>query len=627
MNSLTSFLNEGWNRLNLILSVFSIKSEFFSELADKFASPFYLFFINNDRVYWLYLLSAFTIAFFLYLVHKEDYAKAGIGTLDFIFPKKIIFHRSALNDYLFFYADMLFQGAFIGVLFSSLSLVVSRFIDFHLGFWLPYFKGGLLGAPGMGMLITLFLALVADFGLFLSHYLQHRIPWLWEFHKVHHSAEVMTPITVFRMHPVDSLLNFSVVGILSGLALGCVVFFFGDTLSLYNVAGVNSVLIFFYFAGYNLRHSHVWWSWGPVLSRIFISPAQHQIHHSAAPQHFDKNMGFTFAIWDGLFGTLYVPKEKEILTFGLGPKENEKFSTFWSLYLMPFINLAQNFKLSMLLQPMRYLSVLVFLLVVGPAVYWSNAGNSSLEAPSSVYLEDMTWQEVRDAVKAGTKTAIVPTGGTEQNGPHVILGKHNYIVKYTAGKIAEKLGHALVTPVVTYVPEGTILPPDGHMRFPGTLSVADATFEALLESTAESLKQHGFKVIALVGDSGGNQAMQQRVAEKLTSLWRDSGVRVIQVNDYYQNNGQIAYLANQGFSAPQIGGHAGIRDTSELMFVQAAGVRSRFKEDHSGADFSLVGADGDASKASPALGRILLDLKIDAAVKQIRKVLHSEPRQ
>jgi creatinine amidohydrolase/Fe(II)-dependent formamide hydrolase-like protein/sterol desaturase/sphingolipid hydroxylase (fatty acid hydroxylase superfamily) len=606
---------------------FSTKSEFFGKLASQLVSPFELFFTNNDRVYWLYLLSAFTIAFFLYLVYKEDHAKAGIGTLDFIFPKRIVFHRSAVNDYLFFYTDRLFQIAFLGVLFSSLSFVVSQGTQTHLGIWLPTLKGQLLGMENIGWAMTLFMALVADFGLFLTHYLQHKISWLWEFHKVHHSAEVMTPITVFRMHPVDNLLTFSMVGILSGLGLGCAMFLYGGDIPLYHMAGVNSVLIFFYFAGYNLRHSHIWWSWGPVLSRIFISPAQHQIHHSDAPRHFDKNMGFTFAIWDGLFGTLYIPKEKEVLTFGLGPKENEKFSTFWSLYLMPFINLAQNFKLNMLLQPKRYLSVLVFLLVVGPAIFLSHIGNPSVEAPSGVYLEDMTWQEVRDAVKAGSTTAIVPTGGTEQNGPHVILGKHNYIVKYTAGKIAEKLGHALVAPVVTYVPEGTILPPEGHMRFPGTLSVAEATFETVLEATAESLKQHGFKVIALVGDSGGNQAAQQRVAEKLKSLWRDSGVRVIQVNDYYQNNGQIAYLANQGFSAPQIGGHAGIRDTSELMFVRAAGVRGRFKEDHSGAEFSLVGADGDASKASPILGRILLDLKIDAAVKQIQKVLHSEPRQ
>jgi creatinine amidohydrolase/Fe(II)-dependent formamide hydrolase-like protein/sterol desaturase/sphingolipid hydroxylase (fatty acid hydroxylase superfamily) len=595
-------------------------------MVDVLISPFALFMTSSDRLYWVYLLTAFTIAFFLSIFRKQSYQKAGASAPAFLFPKNIIFHRSAVNDYFYFYTGMLLHVAFIAALFSSLTYVISHKVEAGLNEWLADFRGRGTGEIG-GIATTLFVALMADFALFFSHYLQHKIPWLWEFHKVHHSAEVMTPITVYRMHPVDNLLAFAMSGLMSGAALGCIHFFMGDQVVLYNVGGASVVLILFYLAGYNLRHSHVWWSWGPVLSRIFISPAQHQIHHSDAPRHFDKNMGFTFAIWDGLFGTLYVPKEKETLTFGLGPKENEKFSTFWSLYLMPFINLAQNFRLSMLLQPKRYLSVLVFLLVVGPAVYLSRSGSLSVTAPGSVYLEDMTWQEVRDAIQAGSTTAIVPTGGTEQNGPHVILGKHNYIVKYTAGKIAEKLGYALVAPVVTYVPEGTILPPDGHMRFPGTLSVAEATFEAVLESTAESLKQHGFKVIALVGDSGGNQAAQQRVAEKLTSLWRESGVRVIQVSDYYQNNSQIAYLANQGFSAPQIGGHAGIRDTSELMFVRAEGVRGRFKEDHSGADFALVGADGDAGKASPALGRILLDLKIDAAVRQIRKEVHAEPRK
>jgi creatinine amidohydrolase/Fe(II)-dependent formamide hydrolase-like protein/sterol desaturase/sphingolipid hydroxylase (fatty acid hydroxylase superfamily) len=595
-------------------------------MVNVLTSPFALFMTTGDRLYWVYLLTSFTIAFFLSIFRKQDSQKAGTSSLAFVFPKDIVFHRSAVNDYIYFYTGMLLQVAFIAGLFSSLTYVVSHKVEAGLNEWLADFKGLGHGEVG-GLATTLFLALVADFALFFSHYLQHKIPWLWEFHKVHHTAEVMTPITVHRMHPVDSLLAFGMGGLMSGAALGCIHFLMGDQVVLYNVGGTDIILILFYLAGYNLRHSHVWWSWGPVFSRIFISPAQHQIHHSDAPRHFDKNMGFTFAIWDGLFGTLYVPKEKEALTFGLGPKENEKFSTFWSLYLMPFINLAENFKLGMLLQPKRYLSVLVFLLVVGPAVYLSRTGSSSVTAPASIYLEDMTWQEVRDAIQAGSTTVIVPTGGTEQNGPHVILGKHNYIVKYTAGKIAEKLGYALVAPVVTYVPEGTILPPDGHMRFPGTISVAEATFEAVLESTAASLKQHGFKMIALVGDSGGNQAAQQRVAEKLTSLWRESGVRVIQVSDYYQNNSQIAYLANQGFSAPQIGGHAGIRDTSELMFVRAEGVRGRFKEDHSGADFALVGADGDAGKASPALGRILLDLKIDAAVRQIRKELHSEPRK
>ncbi len=588
------------------------------DVVNALVAPFALFLAINDRLYWGYLLVAFTVAFFLYVTHKQDYEKAGVGTLDFIFPKTIVFHRSALNDYGYFYTNMLLQAAFIGALFSSLAMVVSQRVETGLTGWLPDVKGCWRGAVG-GLPATLLLAVVADFALFFSHYLQHKIPWLWAFHKVHHSAEVMTPITVYRMHPVDNILALGMSGLLSGAALGCISFLMGNPVVLYTIGGTDVVVILFYFLGYNLRHSHVWWSWGPVLNRIFISPAQHQIHHSAASQHFDKNMGFTFAFWDALFGTLYVPKTKETLTFGLGAKENEKFATFWSLYLRPVIHLAQNFRLRMLLQPKRYGSVLVFLAVVVPSVYGNHAGKQAAQAPGGVYLEEMTWQEVQNAIKAGSTTAIIPTGGTEQNGPQMILGKHNAIVKYAAGKIAEKLGQALVAPVVAYVPEGTISPPAGHMKFSGTLSVAEATFEAVLEAAAESLKQHGFKVIALVGDSGGNQAAQQRVAERLTRLWRHAGVRVLQINDYYQNNGQLAYLMKQGFSVSQIGGHAGIRDTSELMFVQPEGIRERFRDDHSGADFAQIGADGDAGKASPMLGRILLDLKVDAAVNQIRR--------
>lgn len=587
-------------------------------MLDQLTAPFALFITNTDRIYWLYLLSSFTIAFFLFIVHKQDYAKSGQNAIAVIFPKDVFWHRSSINDYLFFYTGMLFQIAFIGVLFSSLSLIVSYLTESNLNALLPGLKFKLTGKYGAGLLCTLFLAVIADFALFFSHYLQHRIAWLWEFHKVHHSAEVMTPITVYRMHPVDNILAFSMGGLFSGAALGGMSFFMGDTIVLYNVAGVNAVLVLFYLLGYNLRHSHIWWSWGPVISRVFISPAQHQIHHSSAPEHFDKNLGFTFAFWDGLFGTLYVPKTKETLIFGLGAEENERFATFWSLYLMPFINLVRSFRLKMLLEPKRYGSVLVFLLVVLPSVYLSSKGGQPAHYPVNVYLEDMTWQEVGNAIREGTTTVLVPTGGTEQNGPHVVLGKHNYIVKYTAGKIAESLGKTMVAPVLSYVPEGSITPPDGHMRFPGTLSIAESEFEAILESAARSLKQHGFKLIAFIGDSGGNQSAQKRVAERLSSLWQNEGIRVLHVNDYYEHNSQLSYLLNNGYSELQVGGHAGIRDTSELMAVFPGGVKPEFKVDHTGADFSKIGADGDAGKAGVFLGNILLNLKIDAAVKQIR---------
>ena len=216
---------------------------------------------------------------------------------------------------------------------------------------------------------------------------------------------------------------------------------------------------------------------------------------------------------------------------------------------------------------------------------------------------------------------LLPTGGTEQNGPHVILGKHNYIVKYTTGKIAEMLGKTLVAPVMSYVPEGVITPADGHMKFSGTLSISEGEFEAVLESTVHSLKQHGFKTIALIGDSGGNQAGQKKVAEYLNQLWKDQGVRGLNVNKYYDSNYQTNYLLTNGYSLQQIGGHAGIRDTSELMAVLPEGVRSQFKVDHSKTNFIETGADGDASEASIFLGHILLDLKIEAAVKQIRAAL------
>nr|WP_305907128.1 creatininase family protein [Methylomarinum sp. Ch1-1]MDP4519854.1 creatininase family protein [Methylomarinum sp. Ch1-1] len=382
------------------------------------------------------------------------------------------------------------------------------------------------------------------------------------------------------------------------------------------------VLILFYLFGYNLRHSHIWLSYGPFFSKLLISPAQHQIHHSANPTHFDKNFGFIFAIWDALFRSLYIPKQREILLFGLGGHENKQFSSFWSLYLMPFKNLASSFRLSMFLEPKRYLSVLVFLSIVFPSVYLNLRSAKPLEAPGDVFMEDMTWKEIQKAINSGTNTVLIPTGGTEQNGPHMVLGKHNYIVKYTAGKIAEQLGDTLVAPVLTYVPEGTITPPDEHMRFSGTLSVSDKVFSQTLEFTVRSLKQHGFKTIVFIGDSGGNQPMQALVAAKLNALWQKEDIRVLHIDDYYNNNHQIEYLSNHGFSAKQIGGHAGIRDTSELLAIFPDGVRTFALQDYSQSTFLKTGANGDASKANAILGRYLLKLKIEAAVKQIREKSH-----
>ena len=239
-------------------------------------------------------------------------------------------------------------------------------------------------------------------------------------------------------------------------------------------------------------------------------------------------------------------------------------------------------------------------------------------AKSTVFIEDMTWMEIKDRIKDGATIVIVPTGGTEQNGPHMVTGKHNYIVRYTTAEIAKKLGNALVAPVLAYVPEGRIDPPEGHMQFPGTLSVSDKTFGAVLEETAQSLKQHGFKLICFVGDSGGNQSAQKEVAAKLTSEWRDSGVRVLHVSDYYSNNGQEKWNQSIGLKVPTPDAHAGHEDTSELMAIDSSGIRDSLRAVHTQQDYKTSGAMGDSSMASAAAGKKYLSLKVEAAVRQIK---------
>src|ERR1700759_4327991 len=126
-------------------------------------------------------------------------------------------------------------------------------------------------------------------------------------------------------------------------------------------------------------------------------------------------------------------------------------------------------------------------------------------APATVLLDELTWTELRDEIKAGKTTIIVPVGGTEQSGPHIVLGKHNVRARVLAARIATSLGNALVAPVIAYVPEGAIDPPAGHMRFAGTISIPEAAFEATLEGAARSLRQAGFRDIVLIGDHGGYQ--------------------------------------------------------------------------------------------------------------------------
>jgi creatinine amidohydrolase len=239
--------------------------------------------------------------------------------------------------------------------------------------------------------------------------------------------------------------------------------------------------------------------------------------------------------------------------------------------------------------------------------------------PNTLKMSDMTWVEVRSAIAQGYTHVIVPSGGIEQNGPHMILGKHDHIVAFAAERIAAELGRTLVAPVVSYVPQGGYAPAEGNLRFPGTIGLSDDIYAGMLEGIAKSLKLAGFKTICLIADHGGSAKPQAALAQKLSREWVADGVKVISVDDYYGAAGeeQNKLLMAQGETLKSIGQHAGISDTSELMAVHPQGVDlTRL------ASFPFprepTGADGDARRATAERGRALIALKIEAAVRQIR---------
>jgi creatinine amidohydrolase len=244
------------------------------------------------------------------------------------------------------------------------------------------------------------------------------------------------------------------------------------------------------------------------------------------------------------------------------------------------------------------------------------------QTPDTVFLEDLTWTEVRDLLKAGKTTVIIPTGGTEQNGPHMVLGKHNYLVKHKAGEAARRLGNTLVAPVMAYVPEGDVTPPTGHMRFHGTITTPQDVFAKVLEYAARSFRQHGFRDIAFMGDSGGNQAAQKLVADALNKEWAATAVRVHHLSDYYPGPGDD-WLKGQGESEETVGSHASIHDTASLLVLNPSMIRRDKLALGKAGDGS--GVIGNPARSTIEYGRRILEMQIDAAVRQIR-LLRERPR-
>ena len=258
----------------------------------------------------------------------------------------------------------------------------------------------------------------------------------------------------------------------------------------------------------------------------------------------------------------------------------------------------------------RAVLLLCFLLVGLPVAH----------ASDTVFLEDLTWTELRDQIRSGKTTIIVPIGGTEQNGPHMALGKHNLRVRSLSEKIARSLGNALVAPVIAYVPEGNLDPPTAHMRFPGTITIPEEAFDKTLEYAARSFKLAGFHNIVFLGDHGGYQKDEKRVADRLDKEWAAQPVSVLAVGEYYRASesefGQL--LRSKGYPEQEVGLHAGLADTSLMLAIDPRLVRiDRLQS----GEPSGSGVNGDPRHSSAELGQFGVDLIVAQTVEAIRKAV------
>lgn len=232
-------------------------------------------------------------------------------------------------------------------------------------------------------------------------------------------------------------------------------------------------------------------------------------------------------------------------------------------------------------------------------------------------LEALTSVELRERIAHGATTVIVPIGGTEQNGAHMLLGKHNVRAHVLADRIADALGNAIVAPTIAYVPEGSIHPPAAHMKYTGTISVPDAVFEGLLEATARSFKQHGFRDVVFLGDHGGYQADLVHVKDKLNREWAaDPACRAHAPLAYYQitQTAYVAALKAHGVSDAEMGSHAGLADTSLALAIDPALVRA----DKLAGPYP-AGITGNPKRATAELGELGTKLVVETTVAAIRK--------
>ncbi|MCF6437922.1 sterol desaturase family protein [Pseudoalteromonas luteoviolacea] len=287
----------------------------------------------NKRIFWLYLASAVVMASFIY--YATNQSRSVKGFWHFLFPRSVWLHDSAKQDYGLFVINRIIKALTFTPIVLTMVPVAIGISDalealfgpsLHLQ-WPPFIVVGVF---------TLMLFLIDDLTRYLLHLALHKIPCLWEIHKVHHSAKVLTPFTIYRSHPIESYFYACRMALTQGIVVGLGYFFFGSALSMFDILGANVFVFVFNICGSNLRHSHIWFSWGDKLEGWVISPAQHQIHHSDNPKHFDTNIGSALAIWDRMAGSLIRASEAKGISIGVG-KYDAGHDSLWAIYYKPVV--------------------------------------------------------------------------------------------------------------------------------------------------------------------------------------------------------------------------------------------------------------------------------------------------
>ena len=282
----------------------------------------------NKRLFWVYIISSILLGFLYFYINKKN--------TRVILSPKLWLHPSAKLDYYYFFLSY-FINIFLLVPFIVSAKTVAFYVNKFLYAQFDYFENDLFSYTQIVFLYTIALFVVSDFTRYWLHRFLHTIPVLWEFHKVHHSAKVLTPITFYRVHPVENFLFALRYSLSAGVVTGVFIYFFGAMIDIYMVLGVNVFLFLFSTLGANLRHSHVPFAYFAFIEKWFMSPKQHQIHHSS--KHFDKNYGGFISVWDRVFGSLKLSNEVRVMKFGLRKNQIGDYTSLKSLFLRPFINL------------------------------------------------------------------------------------------------------------------------------------------------------------------------------------------------------------------------------------------------------------------------------------------------